>query len=63
MNIHSVFLTSVIALLLLATTSTVVADEALDAATAEMEGALGIVPPFIALLPDGAQPGAWEFWT
>lgn len=35
------------------------ADDASDAAKAEMETALGIVPPFIALLPDGAQAGAW----
>jgi hypothetical protein len=58
MNSHSVFITSVIALLLFTTTSTAVADEARDAATAEMESTLGIVLPFIALLPDGAQPGA-----
>ena len=38
-----------------------VADEARDAAIAEMESALGTVPPFIALLPEGAQAGAWEF--
>lgn len=38
-----------------------VADQAQDEATAEMEAALGMVPPFIALLPDGAQPGAWAF--
>jgi AhpD family alkylhydroperoxidase len=37
------------------------ADEALDAAKSEMKGALGIVPPFIALLPEGAQAGAWAF--
>jgi AhpD family alkylhydroperoxidase len=35
------------------------ADDALDAAKSEMESALGIVPPFIALLPESAQPGAW----
>ena len=38
-----------------------VADEARDAAVAEMESALGDVPPFIALLPEGAQAGAWDF--
>jgi AhpD family alkylhydroperoxidase len=38
-----------------------VADEALDAARGEMESALGTVPPFIALLPEGAQAGAWAF--
>jgi AhpD family alkylhydroperoxidase len=38
-----------------------VADEASDAAKSEMEAALGIVPPFIALLPEGAQSGAWAF--
>ena len=38
-----------------------VADEARDAAVAEMESALGTVPPFIALLPEGAQAGAWDF--
>ena len=37
------------------------ADEALDAAKSEMQSALGIVPPFIALLPEGAQAGAWAF--
>jgi AhpD family alkylhydroperoxidase len=37
------------------------ADEALDAARSEMESALGTVPPFIALLPEGAQAGAWAF--
>jgi AhpD family alkylhydroperoxidase len=38
-----------------------VADEARDAAVAEMESALGTIPPFIALLPEGAQAGAWDF--
>jgi AhpD family alkylhydroperoxidase len=37
------------------------AEEALDAARSEMEAALGTVPPFIALLPEGAQAGAWSF--
>jgi AhpD family alkylhydroperoxidase len=37
------------------------ADEALDTARGEMEAALGTVPPFIALLPEGAQAGAWAF--
>jgi AhpD family alkylhydroperoxidase len=37
------------------------ADEALDAAQSEMQAALGAVPPFIALLPEGAQAGAWAF--
>ena len=37
------------------------ADEALDTATSEMEAALGAVPPFIGLLPEGAQAGAWAF--
>jgi AhpD family alkylhydroperoxidase len=37
------------------------ADEALDTAKSEMESALGTVPPFIALLPEGAQAGAWAF--
>jgi len=40
---------------------TATADEALDAARAEMTDALGAVPPFIALLPEGTQAGAWEF--
>ena len=35
------------------------ADEALDAARSEMTTGLGAVPPFIAVLPEGAQPGAW----
>ena len=37
------------------------ADEALDAARSEMTTGLGTVPPFIALLPESAQPGAWAF--
>jgi AhpD family alkylhydroperoxidase len=37
------------------------ADEALDAAKSEMQTALGTVPPFIGLLPEGAQAGAWAF--
>jgi alkylhydroperoxidase/carboxymuconolactone decarboxylase family protein YurZ len=37
------------------------ADEALDSARGEMTAALGEVPPFIALLPESAQPGAWAF--
>jgi AhpD family alkylhydroperoxidase len=37
------------------------ADEMLDAAKSEMEASLGAVPPFIALLPEGAQAGAWAF--
>lgn len=37
------------------------ADEALDAARSEMKSALGTVPPFIALLPEGTQAGAWAF--
>jgi len=36
-------------------------DEALDEARSEMKQALGSVPPFIALLPEGTQAGAWEF--
>jgi AhpD family alkylhydroperoxidase len=36
-------------------------DESRDAAVKEMESALGAVPPFIALLPEGAQAGAWAF--
>jgi len=41
-------------------TMTALADEAFDAAHTEMKGALGTVPEFIALLPKGAQAGAWE---
>ena len=41
-------------------TMTALADEAFDAAQAEMKAALGTVPAFIALLPKEAQPGAWE---
>ena len=52
MKTQSLIISSVIALMLIATA--VSADEALDAATTEMEGALGIVPPFIALLAEGA---------
>lgn len=40
-------------------TTTSSADEALDAANMEMKDALGTVPPFIELLPEGARPGAW----
>ncbi len=36
------------------------ADEARDAARAEMESTFGIVPPFIELMPDGAEAGAWD---
>ena len=50
------------AIVLLFPTMVALADEALDAAAAEMNAALGIVPPFIELLPEGARPGAWEFW-
>jgi AhpD family alkylhydroperoxidase len=39
----------------------VAADEAQEAAEREMTAALGAVPPFIALLPESAQPGAWAF--
>ena len=60
MTTQSLIISSVIALML--TANTVSADEALDAATTEMENALGIVPPFIALLPEGARSGAWQFW-
>ena len=60
MRAYSFLIYSVFALMLVPTT--VSADEALDAATAEMEGALGIVPPFIALLPADARSGAWQFW-
>ena len=45
---------------LLISTMSAVADEAYDAAQAEMKKALGALPEFIALLPKGAQPGAWE---
>lgn len=41
-------------------TMTALADEDFDAAQAEMKAALGTVPAFIAMLPKGAQPGAWE---
>jgi hypothetical protein len=44
------------AIVLLFPTMVALADEALDAATAEMNAALGIVPPFIELLPEGV-PG------
>jgi len=36
-------------------------DESLSAAQTEMKSALGTIPPFIALLPEGAQSGAWAF--
>jgi AhpD family alkylhydroperoxidase len=47
------------AALTLALTGTAAADEARDAARSEMESALGGVPSFIDLLPDGAEAGAW----
>jgi AhpD family alkylhydroperoxidase len=37
------------------------ADDVHDAAVAEMTKAIGGVPPFIGLLPKGAQAGAWAF--
>jgi AhpD family alkylhydroperoxidase len=49
------------AVLVLTLSYSAFADEALDAAKGEMEAALGSVPPFIDLLPQGAQAGAWEF--
>lgn len=58
MNIPRLFFATVIAVALSTTTSS--ADEALDAASKEMNDALGGMPPFIALLPEGARPGAWE---
>ena len=58
MKIRLLLLVAVLLLLLPLTTAS--ADEALDAAKAEMESALGTVPPFIALLPEGARAGAWE---
>jgi AhpD family alkylhydroperoxidase len=58
MKIHALFTGAALALTL---TCGAAADEASDAAKSEMEAALGIVPPFIALLPEGAQSGAWAF--
>ena len=49
------------AVLLLGLPMSADADEALDAARTEMTEALGTVPPFIDLLPESAQPGAWAF--
>lgn len=46
-------------LALLAIPSTALADKAQDAAKAEMTQGLGQVPPHIAVLPEGAQAGAW----
>jgi AhpD family alkylhydroperoxidase len=57
MSIPRLILTAVISVFLSTTASS--ADEALDAANKEMGDALGGVPPFIALLPEGARPGAW----
>lgn len=51
----------IVAAFVLALPFTARADEALDAAKTEMTDALGGVPAFIALLPEGAQAGAWEF--
>ena len=47
-------------LVLLLPPLTASADDAMDKAKAEMESALGIVPPFIALMPEGSRAGAWE---
>lgn len=51
-------LTAAIALMLPTIAAT--GDKSFDSAMAEMEAALGSVPPFIAMLPEGARPGAWE---
>lgn len=56
-GLRSASLISVAIVALFSTPLTASADEA---ATAEMTEALGTVPPFIALLPEGAQAGAWE---
>ena len=58
MKIRGLLFVAVTTLLLAPMTSS--ADEALDAAKAQMESALGIVPPFIALMPEGSRAGAWE---
>jgi AhpD family alkylhydroperoxidase len=58
MRTRSILIGAALALILPMSAS---ADEARDAARAEMESALGTVPPFIELLPEGAQAGAWEF--
>lgn len=52
---------AIIAALFLMVPFSASSDEALDAARSEMKEALGTVPPFIALLPEGTQAGAWEF--
>ncbi len=57
-SLHHCFVGALVAL---AMPAFAVADESRDAARAEMESALGIVPPFIELMPDGAKSGAWEF--
>lgn len=54
-------LAAVIAAFLLMIPFSASSDEALDAARSEMKQALGTVPPFIALLPEDTQVGAWEF--
>ena len=58
MEIKSILIGAAFAMMLPFSAS---ADEALDAAKSEMMDTLGTVPPFIALLPEGAQAGAWEF--
>ena len=58
MNIGTI---AISAALLLGLPMGAMADEALDAARSEMTTGLGTVPPFIALLPESAQPGAWAF--
>jgi AhpD family alkylhydroperoxidase len=59
MKMQKWLLIAILAILLPPLTAS--ADEAYDAAKAEMESALGMVPPFIAQLPEGAQAGAWAF--
>ena len=58
MNVRPILIGAAFALVL---PMTAWADEARDAARGEMKDALGSVPPFIELLPEGAQAGAWAF--
>ena len=58
MRVHAILVGAALALTLPFSAS---ADEALDAATSEMQTALGSVPPFIGLLPEAARAGAWAF--
>jgi len=61
-KIPTIFVTVCTAWALVMMTFNSTADQALETARSEMNSSLGIVPPFIASLPEATQTGAWEFW-